>query len=270
VLVVAPARAIGWDGDDFLIGGGPSFGNKIGVFDHDLSFKGLLVDGFLGVGGMDFDRDGNLVVVSGILRQVRVYRADGSLVGGFTRSDDLLGTGSNLKVAPNGSYVVATQNLSGGDGARMFTTDGAFVRQYDSGNVAGIAVVPGNKLWTNGSGVPGIKVFDLDTGAQLSTLTVDGLLRVSSMRANPTNSVLLATPTANRIIDANLDGSVRQNFFEPDGFSLSGAVTPGPGGDVWGRTLINGSCDGAPMELSWGLFQPRQLWDIPATWFGPA
>jgi hypothetical protein len=86
--LLVPARslhAIGWDGDDFLIGGGPSFTSRIGVFDHDLTYKGDLESDFVGVAGLDFDTAGNLVAVSGISRQVRVYSPAGLHVGGFTR-----------------------------------------------------------------------------------------------------------------------------------------------------------------------------------------
>ena len=119
LLATAPhARAIGWDSDDFLIGGGPSFTNKIGVFDHDLTFKGYLDTNFVTVAGMDFDAQGRLVAVaSGFVRSVRVYEpTNGAIVGGFTRQDDLLGTPGDLKVTQSGNYVVATQNFGGGDG----------------------------------------------------------------------------------------------------------------------------------------------------------
>src|SRR6185436_15497377 len=79
------AGAIGWDSDDFLIGGGPNFTTKIGVFDHDLTFKGLL-DNFFGVQGMDFDAAGHLVAASPDSREVRVYDSSGVRVGGFVRS----------------------------------------------------------------------------------------------------------------------------------------------------------------------------------------
>src|SRR5688572_32823460 len=131
------ARAIGWDSDDFLIGGGSSFTSRIGVFDHDLTFKGYLENFFPGVGGMDFDAAGRLVAVASPVRQVRVYESSGALVGGFTRDDDLLGDSADLKIAPDGTYIVATQNFGGGDGARQFATDGTFLRQLGSGWIVG-------------------------------------------------------------------------------------------------------------------------------------
>src|SRR5687767_9538521 len=90
------ARAIGWDSDDFLIGGGADFTSRIGVFDHDLTFKGYLDTFFPTVSGMDFDAGGRLVAVGGAVRTVRVYEPSGSIVGGFTRSDNLLGAAVDI------------------------------------------------------------------------------------------------------------------------------------------------------------------------------
>ena len=55
VALANRADAIGWEPTDFLIGGGPNFTNKIGVFDANLNYRGNLDSSFLGVGGMDFD-----------------------------------------------------------------------------------------------------------------------------------------------------------------------------------------------------------------------
>src|SRR5262245_36245328 len=95
------ALAIGWDSDDFLIGGGPSATARIGVFDHDLTFKGNLDTGYASVAGLDFDHFGHLVAVGPVsAHQVRVYDSSGVRIGGFTRNDDLLGNAFDLKVAP--------------------------------------------------------------------------------------------------------------------------------------------------------------------------
>src|SRR5262245_48005837 len=80
------ALAIGWDSDDFLIGGGPSFTTRIGVFDHDLTFKGFLDSNYATVAGLDFDHFGHLVAVGAqSAQQVRVYDSSGVRIGGFTR-----------------------------------------------------------------------------------------------------------------------------------------------------------------------------------------
>src|SRR5262245_1822315 len=145
------AQAVGWGPTDFLIGGGQGFTSKIGVFDQNLAFKGYLETNFVTVAGMDFDAAGHLAAVaSGNERAVRVYDSSGVVVGGFMRSDNLLGTANDLKVTQSGGYVVATQNFGGGDGAREFTTDGTFARQYGTGRITGAAVIPDNILWIGG------------------------------------------------------------------------------------------------------------------------
>jgi hypothetical protein len=158
-----------------------------------------------------------------------------------------MGTGSNLKVAPDGSYVIATQNFDGGDGARQFQSDGTFVRQYGSGNVAAAAVVPGNRLWIHGSGTSEITVFDLSSGAQVQTLNVTGLQRASSMRFSPlTNNVLLSDIGARAIIEAELNGDLIRNYLVPDGASLGGGVTRGP----VGRVIASASSQGL---MQWNM-----------------
>ena len=79
------AHAIGWGPTDFLIGGGPDFTTRIGVFDSSLNFKGFLETNFVTVQGMDFDAAGRLVAVASVgTRSVRVYDSSGAIVGGFT------------------------------------------------------------------------------------------------------------------------------------------------------------------------------------------
>ncbi|MBC8107556.1 MAG: hypothetical protein H7Z14_13270 [Anaerolineae bacterium] len=230
------ARAIGWDSNDFLIGGGPSFTNRIGVFDHDLTFKGYLDSNFVTVAGMDFDAAGNLVAVASALRSVRVYASSGAIVGGFTRPDSLLGTPGDLKVAPSGNYIVATQNFGGGDGARQFIPDGAFVRQFGTGDITGAAIVPGNRLWIGGIGIPDIHVYDLSTGLPVGTLATPHSA-VSMTYSASTNSVLSCS--AGRIHEIDLEGNVLRTFTAP-GTSLSSA-TRGPNGDVFATDGIDES-----------------------------
>src|SRR5437867_3696989 len=75
-------QAIGWEPTDFMIGGGPNFTNKIGVFDQNLIFKGYLDSSFVTVEGMDFDAFGRLVAVAGSSQEVRVYDKSGAKIGG--------------------------------------------------------------------------------------------------------------------------------------------------------------------------------------------
>src|SRR5438874_364759 len=76
LLLAARASAgTGWDNDDFIITGAPNFPDRIGIFDHDFTFKGYLDTNFLGVQGMDFDAAGNLVAIASLSTnpEVRVY-----------------------------------------------------------------------------------------------------------------------------------------------------------------------------------------------------
>jgi hypothetical protein len=122
------AAAIGWDSDDFIISRAPNFPQYIGIFDHDFTFKGYLDTNFLGVQGMDFDAQGNLVAVSSINPEVRVYDHNGNRIGGFKNVSGMMGATGDLKVLPDGKYILATANGAGG--ARVFSPDGQFLRQY--------------------------------------------------------------------------------------------------------------------------------------------
>jgi WD40 repeat protein len=208
------------------------------VFDHDLTFKGYLESNFATVAGMDFDAAGHLVAVgSGSAQKVRVYESSGAVVGGFTRSDKLLGAANDLKVAPNGNYIVATQDFGGGDGAREFMPEGTYVRQFGTGDITGVAVLPGNRLWIGGIegiGIQFIHVYDLTTGAPIGSLPVPHAA-VSMTYSASTNTVLATS--AGRIHELDLQGSVLRTFTAP-GASLSSA-TRGPNGDVFATDGFN-------------------------------
>jgi hypothetical protein len=235
VALLAPVRsayAIGWDSDDFLIGGGPSFTNKIGVFDHDFTFKGYLDDNFLTVAGMDFDQAGHLVAVGANAPgpQVRVYDSGGSMIGGFTRPDDLLGSAADLKVSPEGDYVIGTQNSAG---AGRFKPDGTFVQQYGGGDIRAVAVVPQSRVWTSGIGAGVISVFDISSGAQTGTIALGDFSSVRSMTYSAwSNTVLVAAQGFVREFD--LEGNALRTFASP-GIPLISS-TRGASGDVFATT----------------------------------
>ncbi len=232
------AGAIGWDSDDFLIGGGPSFTNKIGVFDHDLTFKGLLDPSFLTVQGMDFDAAGKLVAVAPALREVRVYNPMGTHIGGFIRSDDAMAGSSDLKVAPDGSYIIAQHDTLGAVGARQFRPDGTFVRQFASGNIQSVAVVPGNRVWIGGPGITEtrIRIYDIDTGIQVGSVSMPGQVGRNSMSYSAlTNTVLIVDVPSITVFESDLDGNFIRRFNAPPD-ALLGRVTRGPDGDVFATT----------------------------------
>jgi hypothetical protein len=229
------ARAIGWGPTDFLIGGGPNFSNKIGVFDSNLNFKGLLESDYLGTAGMDFDSTGRLVVASWALSAVRVYENSGALVGGFTRPDGALAGSGDVRVAIGGDYIIG-QGASGAQGARRFTPQGDFLKQYGDSEMARIAIVPGNHLWSGRIGSSQIRVFDLGTGVEENAITISGLNGVSAMFFSAaTNTVFLGNPLTSSIMEVDLNGAQVRVFHAPSTSSFHD-VTMGPNGDVFATT----------------------------------
>jgi hypothetical protein len=235
LLWAGRAEAIGWGPMDFLIAGGPSFSTKIGVFDPNLTFKGYLDNNIVTVGGMDFDGTGNLAAVrTNVSGEVRVYAPSGTQVGGFVRSDNLLGSPGDLKVLANGDYIIATQNFGGGDGAREFAPDGTFVRQYGSGDITSAVVVPGNHLWIGGIGSSVIKIFDLGNGAQIGSFSVTGMGSAFSMSySRNTNTVLSVSQS--KVWELDRAGNLLRTF-DGQGNVLSDSVIRGPNGDVFATT----------------------------------
>jgi hypothetical protein len=238
VLIACATRAdaVGWDSDDFLIGGGPSFTNKIGVFDHDLTFKGLLDSSYLGVGGLALDANGNLVAASFALNEVRVYSPNGNRIGGFVKQDGSLAASGDLRVTSGGNYLIGQGDQLGAVGAREFKPDGTFVRQYGDGNMARLAIVHDDKLWSGRFDAPTIRVFNLATGIEVTPFTVTGLSAVDAISFDATtNTVLFGHPVLGRVLETNLNGGVIRTFQGPSQASIIG-ITRGPNGDVFGTT----------------------------------
>jgi hypothetical protein len=224
------ADAIGWDSNDFLIGGGPSFNNKIGVFDHDLSFKGLLDAGFLGVGGLAFDANGRLVASSFALREVRVYESSGVQVGGFI--DEALASSGNLRIAPDGSYIIG-QSGTATQGALQFKDSGEFVRQYGDGDMARIAIVASNRLWSGRLGSSSIRTFDVETGTEAQPILVAGLNGVSAISYRPSSdTVIIGNSLTSSLLETDLNGNVVRSFLAPATASFRD-IASGPNGDVF-------------------------------------
>jgi hypothetical protein len=234
LLAHAPrAHAIGWDSDDFLITGGPQAPSQIGVFDHDLTFKGFLEPGWSRGGGWDFDAAGNFVANSAGHREVRVYSPSGTIVGGFF--DNRLAPGGDLRVMPNGDYVVGQSDDFGGVGIMQFHPSGAFVRQIGAGTLPSVDLV-GNQLWAGRLGNPQVRVFDFASGVEQAPLTVTGLSGVQAIHYSAsTNTVLFGHSNAGRILETDLSGNVLRIFQGPAGVSIIG-ITRGPNDNVYGMT----------------------------------
>jgi hypothetical protein len=229
------AGAVGWDNDDFIITGAPNFPDRIGIFDHDFTFKGYLDQNFLGVQGMDFDAQGRLVALSQLNPEVRVYDPSGTRVGGFTQAaSPMLVPAADLDVAPDGSYVLGTLS----NGARVFTPQGTFIRQYGDGGSAGISMLPGDRLWSGGIGLT-VRVFDTVSGVQVGTFTADQQVNSGSMRYDATtNTVLMVDPDrdAGGVYERNIGGTLLRQFHVPVPQTFCFGATRGPGGDIFGTT----------------------------------
>ena len=237
VLTTAASHlhAVGWDRDDFIISGAPNFPDRIGVFDHDFTFKGYLDQNFFGVQGMDFDAHGRLVAVSSLMREVRVYDDSGMRIGGFTQAGSpMLVEAGDVKVTSSGNYVLGTIL----NGAREFSPSGAFVRQYGDGDSRGVAVVPAERLWSGGNSNT-VNIFDLNTGALVGSFGLGQQGRASSMQFSPaTNTVLLidSDRDAGGVFERDLNGALLQQFRVPIPQTNCNGATRGPGGDVFGTT----------------------------------
>jgi hypothetical protein len=269
------ASAVGWDGDDFIITGAPNFPQYIGVFDHDFTFKGYLDNNFLGVQGMDFDAQGRLVAVSSLNPEVRVYNPDGTRGGGFTNVSGQMGATGDLKVAPNGDYLLATSGLTGG--VREFNPQGQFLRQFGSGTVISVALVPGNRLWTGGSDTT-VRFFDFDSAQQVGSFTASGQVTSTSMQYSAfTNTVLIVDHDrdAGGVFERDLTGNLLHQFHVPAPSTYCNGAVRLPDGDIYGThaayspsfpDLIHWSADGVILEDR--AIWPREIAPGRVLWAG--
>ena len=231
----APVRATGWDNDDFIITGAPNFPDRIGIFDHDFTFKGYLDQNFVGVQGMDFDARGRLVALSALNPEVRVYDPSGARVGGFAQTaSPMLVPAGDLKVTPDGNYALGTSE----NGVRIFSPEGVFVRQYGDGSSPAIAFVPENKLWSGGRSTT-VNVFDTDSGALVGTFPIEQQTRASGMQYSPMSNTVLVLDIdrdLGGVFERDLTGGLVRQFHVPVPQTGTNGVTRGPGGHVFGTT----------------------------------
>ena len=262
----AAARADLIDGDDFMIAGFLS--GTVAVYDRDFTFKGNLATGFDRVTGLDFDAAGNVVAVGRSPDEVRTYDPDGNRIAARSFTNTILGAPIDVKVGPGAGggnlYVGTRVDL------REFAPDGTTLRQFDTGDYEGVAVLPGGVLWGGGGGFAGIEVFDITTGANTATLAFDGGQQdaTSMTYSAATDTVLLADNNSGRLFERNTDGALVRVFDAP-GFASTYGATRGPGGDVFatnyendavyrwaadgtflGSTALTGGLDG-PINILW-------------------
>jgi hypothetical protein len=234
---VSSARAVGWGPTDFLIFGAPNFPDRIGVFDENFTFKGYLVTNFFGVEGMDFDAQGRLVVLNSLNPEVRVYAPSGAQVGGFTQATSpMLTPAGDVKVMPDGNYVLGTT----ANGARVFTPQGEFVRQYGDGDSRSIAVLPAQRLWSGNADTLTMKVFDTGSGLQVGSFILDQQTRPTYMNFSASTDTVLSIDRdrdAGGVFERDLNGALLGQFHIPIAQTTCNGATRGPGGDVFGTNF---------------------------------
>jgi hypothetical protein len=236
LCVSRSVSAIGWGPTDFLIFGAPNFPDRIGVFDQNFGFKGYLFTGWTGLQAMNFDQQGRLVVFNTFAQEVRVYDSTGALVGGFnSTTSPLLTSAGDIQVMSDGNYILGTS----ANGARVFTPQGAFVRQYGDGNSGSIAVLPGNRLWSGNSGTLTMNVFDTASGVQIGSFTLDQQTRPTYMNFCLTTRTVLCIERdrdAGGVFERDLNGALLREFHIPIAQTTCNGATRGPGGDVFGTS----------------------------------
>jgi hypothetical protein len=139
-------------------------------------------------------------------------------------------------VAPDGSYVIGTGNIDGGDGARQFATDGTFLRQFGSGNIRGVAVVPQNRAWIGGFDNTSVGVFDLGSGASLGSISLTNPAEhaFSLTYLNGSSTVLVTDFFGERVVERDLSGTTIHRY-EPSFITRFSHATWS-----WWRHLCNG------------------------------
>lgn len=233
LINVSRAPAVGWDSDDFIIGGGTNQGGKVGVFNADLTFKGYL-ENPSAYGFEDFDANGRLVGIEGS-NELRLYDPSGAYAGGFYRADDALKGGVGLRVARNGDYIVPERPNYGFGGVLEFQPDGTLINQYGSGTRASsLVVVPENRAWVwfPSDGASVVRVIDLSTFEQIGTVSLPNVAPQNMRYCPSTNTVLMASVFANGVVETDLAGQVVRQFILPNNVFAIGTVTRGANGDV--------------------------------------
>ncbi len=281
LFVRTPAvQAIGWGPTDFLISGAPNFPDRIGVFSQSFVFKGYLDQNFLGVQGMDFDANGNLVAVASLSTnpEVRVYSPSGTQIGGFLSNNPGLQFTGDLKVAPNGNYALGSFS----NGVQVYSPGGTFVTQYGTGDSRGIAYLPGDRLWSGGAGTT-VKVFDTISSAQVGTFSATGQTTSYSMQYNSTANTVLVVDNdrdLGGVYERDLTGALLREFHLAIAQTEIRSATRGPNGDVFGTTgdatmqvvrwNESGSIAGFFSVYPSNVHQVRILWagNVPEPGFG--
>ena len=192
--------------------------------------------------GMDFMQNGNLVVAGVGWGRIKIYDPSGAVVSDFTHP--AVGFPLEVKAGPSDLLYVATD----GAGISEFSSSGTFLRSFPTSGDGAVAVLPQNVLWAGGLRLPGaIDVFDITTGARISTLTLDnGQSSVTAMSYCPaTGTVLMCDGSQFRLYERALSGAFLRTY---DNGLCSYGVTRSPNGNVYSTVA---SFDGFSWLDSW-------------------
>ncbi len=238
---VSSAAAIGFDRDDFLISS--SSAGTIGVYDRDLTYKGLLDPSFETVLPLAFDLAGNLVAASqnSAIRdaEVRVYDRSGAQLAARSFTNRALRNPADVDLAPNGNYYVATQ-----DSVKEFSPAGVqvgfFVNNQLSHGMSGVAALPGGAVWGGTNPNPNtpeqnfISVYDPVAHGQIGSVPLDHGQRSANHLdySRTTRTVLIADYVGNAIVERDTSGNYIRTFTAPT-FARPLSVSRGPNGDVF-------------------------------------
>src|SRR5205814_4556371 len=118
-----------------------------------------------------------------------------------------------------------------------FTPTGTFVRQYGTGDGRGVAIVPGNRVRIGGEHTL-VSIFDVDSGAQVGSFTLDHQATAYSMAFSAaSNTVLMADYNLDSAFERDLSGVRLRRFQVPEVSAHCYSVIRGPEGDVFGTAL---------------------------------
>ena len=209
---------------DFLIA--DSVGGRIAVYDQNLVFQRYLDTVFAGVSGLTL-LSPNSVAAAGTNR-IKTYNSLGATLTDFT--DVRIGNARDMKSIGTTRLFVGTRNVT--NAVAEFSNSGTYVRSYGSKAYTAVAVLPGGVLWASEIGSSTIDVFDIATGTQTSTITLDGgEINADSMFYSPsTNTVLITDFNTIAAYERSSTGSLIRTFA---GGNARLGVTRGPGGDVF-------------------------------------
>ena len=206
---------------------------RIAVYNESFVFQRYLDTGFTNVAGLDFLPNGDLMAAGRSPSRIKIYNQSGGVVSDFTNGN--IGFPIDAKTSPTNLIYVGSQNGN----VPEFTTTGTFNRGFTTMGNDGIAVLPGNILWTGGDGYGNkIDVFDLTTGAKTSTIILDnGQSNAEAMYYSPqTNTVLIADSGTGIIFERTTIGAFVRKF---TGAFVRYGVTRGPNGEVFGTDYSN-------------------------------